>query len=71
LGRTTVDIRSDFERERTMLILLALLLVFVLAGAGFAAHALWIAAVVLFIAWLIGVGIGRGESAGSHRFYRW
>jgi hypothetical protein len=54
-----------------MLILLALLLVLVFAGAGFALHVLWIAAVVLLIAWLIGVGLGRGESAGSHRFYRW
>jgi hypothetical protein len=54
-----------------MLILLALLLVLIFAGAGFAVHVLWIAAVVLFIAWLIGVGLGRGESAGSHRFYRW
>ena len=54
-----------------MLILLALLLVLVFAGAGFAVHVLWIVAVVLFIAWLIGVALGRGESAGSRRFYRW
>lgn len=54
-----------------MLILAALLLVLLLAGVGFAIHALWIAAIVLFIAWLVGVALGRGESAGSHRFYRW
>jgi hypothetical protein len=54
-----------------MLILVALLLVLILAGAGFALHILWIAAVVLFVMWLVGVALGRGESAGSHRFYRW
>jgi hypothetical protein len=54
-----------------MLILLALLLVVIFFGLGFALHALWIVAVVLFVAWLIGLALGRGESAGSHRFYRW
>ncbi|HEX4218675.1 MAG TPA: hypothetical protein VHZ02_09930 [Acidimicrobiales bacterium] len=54
-----------------MLILLALLLVVIFAGLGFALHVLWIIAVVLFVLWLIGLVLGRGESAGSHRFYRW
>ena len=54
-----------------MLILLLLLLVLILAGAGFAIHALWIAAVVFALFWIIGVALGRGESAGSRRFYRW
>lgn len=54
-----------------MIILLALLLVLIFAGAGFAIHVLWIAAVVLFVAWLVGVGLGRGETAGRHRFYQW
>jgi hypothetical protein len=54
-----------------MLIVLALLLVLLFAGAGFALHVLWIAAVILFVVWLVGVGLGRGEGAGSHRFYRW
>jgi hypothetical protein len=54
-----------------MLILLALLLVLLLFGFGFAIHALWIVAVILFVAWLVGLAIGRGESAGRHRFYRW
>jgi hypothetical protein len=54
-----------------MLILVALLVVILLAGLGFALHALWILAAVLLIAWLVGVGLGRGERAGSHRFYRW
>ena len=38
-----------------MLILLGLLLVLLFFGLGFALHALWIAAVVLFVAWLIGL----------------
>jgi hypothetical protein len=54
-----------------MLILLALLLVVIFAGLGFALHVLWIVAVVLFVLWLIGLAVGRGESAGNRRFYRW
>jgi hypothetical protein len=54
-----------------MVILLALLLVLIFAGAGFALHVLWIVAVVFFLVWLIGVALGRGESAGNHKFYRW
>jgi hypothetical protein len=54
-----------------MLILLALLLVLLFFGLGFAIHALWILAVILFVAWLIGLALGRGESAGRHHFYRW
>jgi hypothetical protein len=52
-------------------LLLALLVVLILFGAGFAVHLLWIAAVVFFVLWLVGFAIGRGEGAGSHRFYRW
>ena len=54
-----------------MLLILALLLVLILFGAGFAVHLLWIAAVVLFVLWLIGFAVGRGEGAGRHHFYRW
>jgi lysylphosphatidylglycerol synthetase-like protein (DUF2156 family) len=54
-----------------MVLILALLLVLILFGAGFAVHLLWIAAVVLLILWVVGFAVGRGESAGSHRFYRW
>lgn len=54
-----------------MIVLFALLLVLVLFGAGFALHVLWILAVVFFLAWLVGVAIGRGENAGNHKFYRW
>jgi hypothetical protein len=54
-----------------MVLVLALLLVLVLFGAGFALHLLWIAAAVFLVLWLVGFAIGRGEGAGSHRFYRW
>lgn len=54
-----------------MLLILALLLVLVLFGAGFAVHLLWIVAVVFAVLWLVGFAIGRGEGAGRHRFYRW
>jgi hypothetical protein len=54
-----------------MILILALLVVLLFFGIGFAAHLLWIVAAVLLVLWLVGLAIGRGESAGSHRFYRW
>jgi hypothetical protein len=57
--------------ELLMLILLFLLLVLIFAGAGFALHFLWIIAVIFAVVWLAGVALGRGESSGRHRFYRW
>ena len=54
-----------------MILILALLVVLLFFGFGFAAHLLWIVAAVLLVLWLVGLAIGRGESAGSHRFYRW
>jgi hypothetical protein len=50
-------------------ILLVLLLALVLGGLGFAAHVLWWIAIIVFVAWLIGFGISRGESVGGRR--RW
>jgi hypothetical protein len=54
-----------------MLVLLALLLVILFFGLGFTLHALWIVAIILFAFWVIGLAVGRGESAGSRHFYRW
>jgi hypothetical protein len=54
-----------------MILLLALLLVLIFFGAGFALHLLWVAAVVLLVLWLVGAALGRGANAGRHRFYRW
>jgi hypothetical protein len=53
------------------LILLVLLLALLFGGLGFAVHALWIVAIVIFVAWIIGFGLARGEGAGSRRWYRW
>jgi hypothetical protein len=44
------------------LFLLVLLLALLFAGAGFALHILWIVAVVLFVAWLVGLVLGVGRS---------
>jgi hypothetical protein len=52
-----------------VLIVLFLLLVLIFAGAGFALHILWVLAVIFFVFWLIGVALGRGASAGNHKFY--
>jgi hypothetical protein len=54
-----------------MVILLFALLVLILFGAGFAVHLLWIAAAIFLVVWIVGFALGRGENAGSHRFYRW
>jgi hypothetical protein len=53
------------------LILFVLLLALLFGAFGFAVHLLWVVAIVVFIAWLIGFGVARGESAGSRRWYRW
>jgi hypothetical protein len=42
-----------------MLILLALLLILIVAGAGFALHVLWWVAVAALIVWLLGIAIRR------------
>jgi hypothetical protein len=55
----------------SMVLLLVLLIVLIFAGAGFALHVLWIAAVIFAVFWLIGAALGRGETSGRHRFYRW
>jgi hypothetical protein len=53
-----------------MVILLLALLVLILFGAGFAVHLLWIAAVVVAIAWLAGFALRRGEGASRRSLRR-
>ena len=53
------------ERSTKMLILLALLVVLLFAGLGFAVHFLWILAAIFFVIWLVGFALGRGESAAN------
>ena len=50
------------------LILLVLLLAILFGGLGFAVHALWWIAAIVFIAWLVGFGLRMGEGS---RWYRW
>lgn len=54
-----------------MVVLLALLLMLLYFGLGFTLHFLWVLAAVLFVLWVVGFAIGRGESAGRNHFYRW
>jgi len=54
-----------------MIILLALLVVLLFFAVGFALHFLWIIAAIFLVIWLIGLGRGRSDCAGRHRFYRW
>lgn len=49
------------------LLLLVLVLALLLGGLGFAAHVLWIFAVVVAIAWILGFAFRSGEG----RWYRW
>jgi hypothetical protein len=56
----------------TALILLVLLLALVFAGIGFAVHLLWIVAVIVFVAWLVGWAFARGETATRRQWWgRW
>ena len=50
---------------------IALLVVLLLVGVGFAVHFSRIIAAISFVIWLAGFGLGRAESAGTHHFYRW
>jgi len=52
-------------------ILVVLLLALILGGAGFAVHALWVIALIVFVLWLIGFGIRGGAAAGSGGRRRW
>lgn len=51
------------------LILLVLLLALLFVGLGFAVHLLWIIAAIVFVFWLVGWALARGESAGRRRWY--
>lgn len=54
------------------LILAVLILALLFGGLGFAVHALWIVAVVVFVAWLLGFVLRSGSASGSGgRWYRW
>ncbi|WP_406454171.1 hydrophobic protein [Streptomyces sp. NBC_00876] len=52
-------------------LLLVLLLVLVLFGAGFAVNLLWWIAVIVLAVWLVGFLVRPGTGAGRGRWYRW
>jgi hypothetical protein len=57
-----------------MIILLALLVVLILAGLGFAIHVLWWIALIALVIWLLGFVLRVGETIARpprRRWYRW
>ncbi|KIF74488.1 hydrophobic protein [Streptomyces sp. 150FB] len=53
-------------------LLLVLLLVLILAGAGFALKILWWIAIILLVVWLLGFLVRPTSSGGKRgRWYRW
>lgn len=53
-----------------MIILVALLVVLLLGGLGFALHVLWWVALIALVIWLLGFVLRAGSGA-SARWYRW
>jgi len=55
------------------IVLLALLVVLILFGLGFALHVLWWIAIIALIIWLLGFLMRAGEGVASRRrrWYRW
>jgi hypothetical protein len=61
--------RLSESKGSVMGLILAVLLLAILFGAvGFAVHALWIIAVIVLVAWVVGFLVRGGEGA---RWYRW
>ncbi len=55
-------------------ILIALLIVLILGGLGFALHVLWWIALIALIIWLLGFFLRVGETVARpprRRWYRW
>ncbi|MHB1594733.1 MAG: hydrophobic protein [Streptosporangiaceae bacterium] len=56
-----------------LLVILALIIVLVLGGLGFALHVLWWLALAALVVWVLGFFFRAGSSAGGprRRWYRW
>jgi hypothetical protein len=54
-----------------MVILIALLLVLILFGAGFALHLLWWIAIIALVLWLVGWLVGAAEAGAGSGRRRW
>jgi type IV secretory pathway TrbD component len=62
------------KRRFAMVILIAvLLLALILGGLGFVVKALWIAALIVLVLWLLGFVFRAGDTVGGprRRWYRW
>jgi hypothetical protein len=65
-------VHAGREVEKMIPLVLVLLLVLILFGAGFALKALWWIAIILLVLWLLGfVFRGAGASGSRGRWYRW
>jgi hypothetical protein len=55
------------------IILIALLIVLILGGLGFALHVLWWLALIALAIWLLGflLRVGEGAAGRRRRWYRW
>jgi hypothetical protein len=54
------------------IILVALLVVLIIGGIGFAVHVLWWIALAALFVWLLGFIVRTGErAAGRRHWYRW
>src|SRR5437660_6601482 len=60
---------KQIEEVPMLALVLVLLLVLALGGAGFAANWLWIIAGILLVVWVLGFAF-RGPATGA-RWYRW
>jgi membrane protein YdbS with pleckstrin-like domain len=65
--------RNMRGKSEMVIILVALLIVLLLGGLGFAIHVLWWIALAALVIWLLGFLVRAGESHGSRRgrWYRW
>ncbi|MFH8386725.1 hydrophobic protein [Kitasatospora sp. NPDC018058] len=52
-------------------LLLVLLIILVLFGAGFALHILWWVALAALVLWLLGFVVRGASGSGRARWYRW
>jgi membrane protein YdbS with pleckstrin-like domain len=53
------------------IILIALLVVLIIGGLGFAIHVLWWVALAALVVWLLGFLLRAGETASHRHWYRW
>jgi hypothetical protein len=53
------------------IVLLALLIVLILFGLGFALHVLWWIAIIALVLWLLGFLFRAGAGTTRGRWYRW